>query len=69
MKTSKLNIGLALSKNYDKVTLVFEDELVEYESDAELKAKIRKIFNVVREEVNLEFEKLNEKEGQCQKSK
>ena len=56
---TKVNIGLQLSKNYDKVILEFADEPIEHDSDDELKAHIRKKFNLIREEVNLEFTKIN----------
>ena len=58
MATKKLNIGLSLSRNFDKVTLEMVDEPVEYETDGELRANIRKRFNILREEINLEFENI-----------
>ena len=44
MKTTKLNIGLSLSRNYDKVTLEMIEEKVEYVTDDDLKAKVRRIL-------------------------
>lgn len=61
MKMSKCNIGLAPSRNYDKVTLEILEEPIEYETDEELKAKIRRIFTLLRAEVNLQFELLQGK--------
>ena len=58
MKTTKLNIGLAISKNYNVVKLEMIDEPIEAESDEVLRAKIRQKFNLLREEVNLEFGKM-----------
>ena len=55
---SKLNIGLALSRNFDKVTLEMIDEPVEYENDDELKAQIKRRFNLLRSEVDEEFKKV-----------
>ena len=54
----KIDIGLALSKNFDKVSLSISDEEIEFETDEEMKAKIRKIFNLLRDEVELEFKKI-----------
>lgn len=58
MTIRKIDIGLALSRNFDKVSLSISDEPMEYESEEEFKAKVRKIFNILREEVDLEFTKL-----------
>lgn len=58
MKTTKINIGLALSRNFDKITLEMIDEPVEYETDEEFRAKVRRIFGILREEVDLEFGKV-----------
>ena len=60
MAISKFNIGLAPSRNFDKVTLEMLEETIEYDSEAELKAKIRQKFQLLREEVELEFSKMNE---------
>jgi len=61
MKTSKLNIGLELSRNYNKVILSVTDEPIEYDSDGEFQAKIRKIFKLIEEEVELQFSKIDKK--------
>ena len=58
MKTKKVNIGLAISENFNKVTLEFLDELIEYKTKEELKAKIRQEFNILKEEVDLQFTKI-----------
>ena len=55
MVVTKINIGLALSRNFDKVTLEMLDEPISHESEEELKAGIRKRFNVLRAEVEKEF--------------
>ena len=55
---TKLNIGLAISRNFNKVTLEFLDEPIEYDTDEELKAKIRQRFSILKEEVDLEFTKI-----------
>ncbi len=55
---SKFNIGLAPSRNFDKVTLEMVEESIEYESDEELKAKIRQKFALLNAEVELEFSKM-----------
>ena len=58
MTTSKLNIGLALSKDYQKVTCELIEEVLEYDSPEQLKAKIRQKFLMMRGEVDLQFAKL-----------
>ena len=58
MSTTKINIGLALSRNFNKVTLEILDEPIEHESEEELKARIRKIFSMLKGEVELEFTKI-----------
>ena len=55
---SKFNIGLALSINFDKVTLEMIEEPIEYETDEELRAKIRSRFKILREEVDLQFKQI-----------
>lgn len=56
---SKFNIGLAPSRNFDKVTLEMVEEPIEYDSEEELKAKIRQKFQLLRTEVDLEFSKMS----------
>ncbi len=55
MTTTKINIGIALSRNFDKVTLEMLDEPVLHETEEELKAGIRKRFDLLRAEVEKEF--------------
>lgn len=54
---SKINVGLTLSRNFQNVRLEIEDS-VEYENENELKAHIRRRFELIKEEVDLEFQKL-----------
>jgi hypothetical protein len=56
-KTTKFNFGLALSQNFQKVTLEISDEPIEYSSEGELRAKIRKTYNLLREECKRELDK------------
>ena len=56
---SKLNIELSLSRDYNKITLSFVEEEIEYESDEELKAKIRQKLEIAKKEINLQFDKIN----------
>ena len=58
MSTTKINIGLALSRNFDKVTLEMLDEPVSHDSEDELVAGIRKRFDLLRAEVVKEFENI-----------
>ena len=56
--TTKINIGLALSRNFDKVTLEMLDEPVSHENEDELIKGIRKRFDLLRKEVEVEFSKI-----------
>lgn len=58
MTTTKINIGLALSRNFDKITLEMLDEPVEHETDEEFKEGVRKRFNLLRAEVEREFKEI-----------
>jgi len=58
MKIKKVNIGLSLARNYNKITLDFLEEEIEYETEGELKANIRQRFNILREEIELQFSKI-----------
>lgn len=54
----KVDVELSISRNFNKITISFKDEEIEYESDEELKAKIRKRFKLIRDEIDLEFGKI-----------
>ena len=58
MKNTKVNIGVSLSRNFDKITLEMVEEPIEYENEEEFKAKIRKKFSLLNSEVELEFSKI-----------
>ena len=55
MTITKINIGLAISRNYDKITLEMVDEPIEYEHEEVLKAEIRKRFALLRGLIIEEF--------------
>ena len=55
---SKLNIGLAISRNFDKVTLEMVDEPIEYNNDEELKVEVKKRFDLLRGEIVKEFKEI-----------
>lgn len=55
---SKFNIGLKLSRNFQTVTCEFVEEELEFETDEEMKAKIRQKFEIAKNEINLQFEKI-----------
>ena len=54
----KVNVGLALTKNFDKVTLELLDEPVEYEDELEFEREIKRRFDSLRGQINIEFSKL-----------
>ncbi len=58
MTTTKINIGIALSRNFDKVTLEMLDEPVSHDSEEELIKGIRKRFDLLRAEVEAEFKNI-----------
>ncbi len=58
MSTTKINIGIALSRNFDKVTLEMLDEPISHESEDELIKGIRKRFGLLRSEIEKEFENI-----------
>ena len=57
MKTSKINIGIALSQNYNKITLELIEEIIEYENEEQLREKIRTKLKMLREEIEKDFGK------------
>ena len=57
MTTTKVNLGLAISKNYNKVTVELLEEIFTHETEEELKTKIREKMNLIRAEVDYEFSK------------
>lgn len=61
MKLSKLNIGLALSRNFDKVTLEMVDEPIEYETEEQLRAQIRQRYDFLRQEVEKIFKEIQKR--------
>ena len=58
LSTTKINIGLALSRNFDKVTLEMLDEPVSHNSEEELIKGIRNRFDLLRAEVEKEFKNI-----------
>ena len=58
MTTTKINIGLALSRNFDKVTLEMLDEPISHKSEEEFVEGVRKRFDLLRAEVVKEFENI-----------
>lgn len=58
MTTTKVNLGLALSRNFDKVTLEFLDEPISHEIEQELINGIKKRFRLIREQIEEEFKEI-----------
>ena len=58
MTTTKINIGLALSRNYDKVSLEMLDEPVSHETDQEFIDGVKKRFKLLRTQVEEEFKEI-----------
>ena len=55
---TKANIGLAISRNFNKVTIDFLDEPIEHENDEDLVAGIKKRFKLIRAEIEAEFKEM-----------
>ena len=55
---SKMDISISLSRDYNKISLSFIEEEIEYDSPEELKAKVRQKFKIMEDEINLQFAKL-----------
>lgn len=55
---SEFNIGLKLSRNFQTVTCEFVNEIIEYESESEMLAKIRQKFEIAKKEIELQFSKI-----------
>ena len=51
----KMNLSIAISRNYDKVALEFLDEPIEHDNEEELKQGIRKRLALLKSEVEKEF--------------
>ena len=60
MKT-KINIGIALSRNYDKISLEFLEEEIEHESEEQLKFAIQQKFEFIKKSVKEQFDEKQEK--------
>jgi hypothetical protein len=58
MTTTKINIELALSRNYDKVTLGMLDEPVEHSSEQEFIDGVKKRFKLLRAQIQEEFKEI-----------
>jgi hypothetical protein len=58
MSTTKVNLGMALSRNFDKVTLEMLDEPISHETEEELIKGIRTRFTLLRSEIEKEFENI-----------
>lgn len=54
----KINVGLSISKNFNKVTLDILDEPIEYENELEFEEKVKQIFNTLRGQVAVELLKI-----------
>lgn len=64
MRTTKINIGLAISRNFDKVTLEMLDEPIQHETEEEFVSQVRKRFSLLRKEVEREFGEIQNGEVQ-----
>lgn len=58
MKTRKVNVGLSISRNFNKVTLEMMDEPIEAETDEQLVEGIRKKFELLEAEIKRELSRI-----------
>ena len=61
MTTTKVNIGIALAQNFNKVTLEFVDEPIEYDMECELYVDIRSKFKLILDEVEKVHKELKDR--------
>jgi len=50
-----VNIGLSLSRNFDKITLEMVDEPISHNDDEDFVAEVKKRFSLLRGEIEKEF--------------
>lgn len=53
-----MNIEISLSRDYNKISLSFVEEELDYASKEELQAKIRQKFKIMEDEIELQFSKI-----------
>lgn len=58
LKTRKVNLGLSLTKNYDKVVLDIIDESIEYITEEEFEKECHRIYEILRKIINKEFNEI-----------
>jgi len=58
MTTRKVNIEIALSRNFDKVTLGMNDEPISYENEQEFINGIKDRFKLLRKLIEEEFKEI-----------
>jgi len=55
-KIRKVNVGLALTRNFNKVTLEVIDEPIEFEDEIEFEREVKRLFNQLRGQVLIELQ-------------
>ena len=58
MNKRKVNIGLALTENYNKVTLELLEEEITFENEAEFAQKVKVKTAMMRQMIKEEFEEI-----------
>jgi len=58
MTTTKMNIGVSLSKNYNTIKLEFLDKEIEYRDEEDLQGQIQYSINALKVEINKAHEEI-----------
>ena len=60
-KQTKINIEIAVSRNYNKVTIGIQDEPLNSSTEEEFRAEIKKISAILREEAETQLKLMQSK--------
>lgn len=69
MKTTKVNLGFAPSKNYNKVNIELLDHEIDFEDDISFMKETRRLFKLIRDEARHQFDKWEQEEKFEQETK
>lgn len=63
MTTTKMNIGMAISKNFNKVTLELLDEPIEHNGAEELRQGVQYRYDMIQAEIDKVLERCEKYSG------
>jgi hypothetical protein len=59
--SKKMNIGLSISRNYDKVSLEFVDEPIEAETEEQMSGEVDRRLDFLEKKINERFSRIHGK--------